>query len=329
MSRAAAKAHYDAEIGETVNYITAADAKAAIDNIYDDKLDVAGGTITGFIAVDGALGNPTLSSHLTTKGYVDGRLALIPGAGGEVVEIDHGTLTGLDGDDHPHYHNDARGDLRYEALGAVATHAAALDPHPVYLTAAEAPQPASTTPVVTDGTAAAVGTGTTYARNDHRHSVTFGTPIALGGANSAGTASSIARSDHVHVYPTAANVGAAAASHSHVEGDLPATLATDTEVATAVSNHAAAADPHTGYQKETERAVANGYASLDATVKVPIAQIPTGTTSVTVSLGNHTHAVDHGTTTGLGDDDHTQYPYIVVSGTAPGSPRVGTMWVTP
>lgn len=54
---------------------------------------------------------------------------------------DHGTLAGLADDDHPQYHNDARGDLRYDALGtaaaAVAAHAAAGDPHPTYLTTAE------------------------------------------------------------------------------------------------------------------------------------------------------------------------------------------------
>lgn len=37
------------------------------------------------------------------------------------------------------------------------------------------------------------------------------------------------------------------------------------------------------------KGVASGYASLDATTKVPIAQIPTGTTGSTVALGNHTH----------------------------------------
>lgn len=59
-----------------------------------------------------------------------------PAAGG-----DHGTLTGLADDDHPQYHNDARGDVRYDAIGtaaaAVATHAGLADPHPTYLTAAE------------------------------------------------------------------------------------------------------------------------------------------------------------------------------------------------
>lgn len=54
---------------------------------------------------------------------------------------DHGTLAGLADDDHPQYHNDARGDARYDPLGeaaaAVAAHAGAADPHPTYLTAAE------------------------------------------------------------------------------------------------------------------------------------------------------------------------------------------------
>lgn len=37
--------------------------------------------------------------------------------------------------------------------------------------------------------------------------------------------------------------------------------------------HEGAADPHTGYQKESERAAANGYAPLDAASKVPTANL--------------------------------------------------------
>lgn len=40
----------------------------------------------------------------------------------------------------------------------------------------------------------------------------------------------------------------------------------------------------------TARGAANGVASLDASTKVPLAQLPTGTTSSTVALGNHTHS---------------------------------------
>lgn len=45
----------------------------------------------------------------------------------------------------------------------------------------------------------------------------------------------------------------------------------------AISAHAAAADPHSVYQKESEKSVANGYASLDATTRVPTVELATGT----------------------------------------------------
>lgn len=41
-----------------------------------------------------------------------------------------------------------------------------------------------------------------------------------------------------------------------------------------LSAHLADPDPHTGYQKETEKGVANGYASLDGDGKVPSGQLP-------------------------------------------------------
>jgi hypothetical protein len=55
---------------------------------------------------------------------------------------------------------------------------------------------------------------------------------------------------------------------------------------TDLATHAGASDPHTGYQKESEKAAASGYASLDGSTKVPIAQLPTGTSGTTVALGN-------------------------------------------
>lgn len=39
------------------------------------------------------------------------------------------------------------------------------------------------------------------------------------------------------------------------------------------------------------KGAASGVASLDASTKVPFAQVPTGTTSTTVAVGNHTHSV--------------------------------------
>ncbi|HEY1015718.1 MAG TPA: hypothetical protein VGE07_23620 [Herpetosiphonaceae bacterium] len=64
-----------------------------------------------------------------------------------------------------------------------------------------------------------------------------------------------------------------------VDADIPSSIARDTEVTAAIVAHVALADPHAQYQRESERAAANGYASLDGSTKVPAAQIPTATTS--------------------------------------------------
>lgn len=51
---------------------------------------------------------------------------------------------------------------------------------------------------------------------------------------------------------------------------LPTTLLEESDL----SSHVAAADPHTGYQKESEKGSANGYASLDAAGLIPVSQLP-------------------------------------------------------
>lgn len=80
-----------------------------------------------------------------TQGEADALYAA-QGSGGIGI-TDHGLLTGLTDDDHAQYLNNARGDARYSVLGhthsyetagAVAAHEAAGNPHPIYLTQAEA-----------------------------------------------------------------------------------------------------------------------------------------------------------------------------------------------
>jgi hypothetical protein len=66
---------------------------------------------------------------------------------------------------------------------------------------------------------------------------------------------------------TPAAIGASSSGHGHV-GVY--------ELAGAVAAHEAAADPHAGYQKETEKGQANGYASLGAGGQVPMAQLASG-----------------------------------------------------
>lgn len=62
------------------------------------------------------------------------------------------------------------------------------------------------------------------------------------------------------------------------------TYHTAAEVATDITTHAGLADPHTGYQKESEKGAVNGYASLDASTLVPVAQLATGAPSGTKFL---------------------------------------------
>ena len=67
------------------------------------------------------------------------------------------------------------------------------------------------------------------------------------------------------------------------------------EVAGAVAAHVALADPHAQYQKESEKGVANGYASLDVGGFVPDAQIPAAIArdaEVTAAIATHAGLAD-------------------------------------
>lgn len=65
-------------------------------------------------------------------GELQAQITDLAGGGGVT---DHGALTGLADDDHAQYHNDARGDLRYDTLGSAAAAAAASQPLDSDLTA--------------------------------------------------------------------------------------------------------------------------------------------------------------------------------------------------
>lgn len=56
----------------------------------------------------------------------------------------------------------------------------------------------ATVPVNVTKAAASAGTATEASKQDHKHDVSTGTPVATGLANAEGTATTLARSDHVH-----------------------------------------------------------------------------------------------------------------------------------
>lgn len=80
-----------------------------------------------------------------------------------------------------------------------------------------------------------------------------------------------------------ANKPISSATQSALDGKANST---HTHTASQVTDFNTAADARITAQKAT----ANGLATLDSGTKIPIAQVPTGTTSTTVALGNHTHS---------------------------------------
>lgn len=98
-------------------------------------------------------------------------------------------------------------------------------------------------------------------------------------------------------------------------------LATDAELAALAATataadaaHVAAADPHTGYQRESEKGAANGYAPLSSGVLVPVAYLGSGTPDSTVFLrGDGTWASPPGGGSGLTVEEVDGSPTVVAT----------------
>lgn len=157
-----------------------------------------------------------------------------------------------------------------EVATAITNHEAASNPHPTYLTQAEG-----------DG---------------------FYHQLTTDMATQAELDTHKTSTDHDGRYYTEAEVDGLFTTHTadttsvHGIADT-SVLATDAEVATAISDHVGLADPHTQYQKESEKGNANGYASLDGSGLVPDAQIPS-----TIARDSELHARQHSITD---TSDHT------------------------
>jgi hypothetical protein len=81
------------------------------------------------------------------------------------------------------------------------------------------------------------------------------------------------------------------------DGQIPAAIARDSETAAAVTAHEALSDPHTGYQRESEKNAASGYAGLDGSSKLAGTQQVYGSTADTAAQGNDARLSDARTPT--------------------------------
>lgn len=120
----------------------------------------------------------------------------------------------------------------------------------------------------------------------------------------------------------------------------PLTHSHDFEEAGAVAAHEGASDPHAGYQKESEKGAANGYASLGADGLVPSAQLPAAGggsdqwTRVVLAADHTTSATANGAVAGLAFTPAAGKRYLVEvhlllrTATATVGPRPGFSWPT-
>lgn len=165
----------------------------------------------------------------------------------------HSGLTGLDQDDHPQYQKESE---KGQANGYAGLDAGGLVP----TAQLPATMPSSPHDILehqdADGTdTPGDGHVLTYRTLDgkwHSEVPAAGSPsttvtsqTTFGQSAAAGSAGEYSRGDHGHGTPA---------------DPIPA--------------HVGASDPHTQYQKESEKAVANGYASLGSDGKVPAEQLP-------------------------------------------------------
>lgn len=161
---------------------------------------------------------------------------------------DHNTLAGL--------HNSFEGTTpaSFETAGAVSTHAGAADPHAGYLK--ESVISGLATPAIALGTAAAAGSTLTPIRSDSTiaaFDATAPTVIEPDDAAAAGIINFAARRDHGHGI-VAAVAGASTFADAAAEGSATSFARSDhkhSREANPVTAHEAAADPHTGYLKES------------------------------------------------------------------------------
>lgn len=123
---------------------------------------------------------------------------------------------------------------------------------------------------------------------------------------------------HSHPMPSHGHAEYAAADHAHGPSGV-----TDHGALTGLAD-----DDHKQYQLNSARGVANGYAPLDGSGKVPIANVPTGSAAGTVSLGNHNHDATYVNASGdsmTGRLTLTGGPIIVGNDPA-GSQYNGSIW---
>lgn len=226
-----------------------------------------------------------------------------------------------------------RSDVIAAPLPAYPDHFNASEPEATYSIDVEAP--AGTTRMLINKGSGACSVDNVYVWTVDSP-VTPGTldpTMSIGETSSAGTPSeTYANPDHQHAHGNIVTGGP-----YHMAEDVTfaptGTIAAATvqlgmaEIATeylaADATHAVAVDPHTGYQKESEKGIANGYAALGSGARVPMAQLASGTPDGTKFVRDDgTLVVPAGGGGGGMSNPMTTAGDIIVGGTAGAAERL-------
>lgn len=197
------------------------------------------------------------------------------------------------GDPHTGYATDAA------VATAVSDHAGAANPHTAYATDADLtahegagdPHPSYATDGDLTAHAATAHGLASHALDGAFHSGTSVLPTAGQKNALAGTAGTPGTGNEYVTTSDARMADARTpAAHSHVDGDLPAGLARDSEVATALSDHAAAGNPHPSYATDADLAAHE--ADTTAVHGIADTAVLATATSVATAVSDHAAAAN-------------------------------------
>lgn len=162
-------------------------------------------------------------------------------------------------------------------------------------------------------------TSTTVAIGNHTHAyvpttrnLTAGSGLTGGGALSADRAFNVGAGTGITVNADSIEVN---------KGTLDGWYDANGQATSIMSTHEGLADPHSQYQRESEKGIANGYAPLDGSGVIPESYIPAVPPNELFSVANSTERTTYATYTGNGwtlnyrdeviqEDDGTLWVYI-------------------
>lgn len=260
-----------------------------------------------------------------------------PGPSGDAEAFDHGLLAGLTDDDHPQYHNNARGDARYAALSHFHTASNIIDATTVGEALMTATDAAAARAAINAGTSSIIlgATAGTAAEGNHTHTKT---DIGLGSVdNTSDEAKPISTATQTalnlkadHAITISAGTGltgggdltvnrtlavsygstagtAVQGNDARVTADQAAGTASIRTIGTGALQAAAGNHTHTatGISDSTTvgRSVltAANASAARAAIGAGTSDLALGSTSITAAAGNHTHvatAITDSTTVG-------------------------------